>query len=665
MAVSIASRASGEGRSDVRCSSAAIAFLAVLAGVGAFVVPAEASESSYVEVQRFFPDPDLRARQLAENPHRHPAVRVAADGDWMVAMTTPPDSFPFPNPTVVLYQRSAEGIWLERQVLTDAEWPTAGAVLSGDDLLLCCSARHTPSIAQAYRRTAGDTWELSQTIEMPFEEVRFFDLPILVGHGPVALLGQPDPRPTLVDPNWDPVLVLELGADGIWRFTGEIPGSFNASLDLAVSDRWAILGSTEIYGRTADGGWEYHSDVPIGSADVRLGATVEGDTIYVPRNVGDGNIFGNNRVDVLELDSAGVWTVIQSISCPASCITQSGGSIGGVEFLDNVEFGATIVANGGALFIAAPYDDELTTDSGAIFVYERAAEGEYVYLEKLTPSESWPQAWFPKPLVFTGRDIIAYQSLSVPEFANGIWFYVFAQVPPVHPHAGLVDPTQGRWYLGSRSPSDAFFFGNPGDQPIVGDWDCDGVDTPGMYRRLDGFVYLSNANRSQIADRRFFFGDPGDLPLAGDFDGDGCDSVSLYRPSEGRVFIINELGSEGTGLGAASVDYYFGNPGDKPFVGDFNGDGVETVGLHRESTGLVYFSNAHRSQVADSQFIYGDPGDRLVAGDWSGSGIDSPGIYRPDTASFYLRYANAPGVADQVFPFGEGDWLPVAGVFGG
>lgn len=54
-------------------------------------------------------------------------------------------------------------------------------------------------------------------------------------------------------------------------------------------------------------------------------------------------------------------------------------------------------------------------------------------------------------------------------------------------------------------------------------------------------------------------------------------------------------------------------PGDKPFVGDFDGDKIETIGLLRESTGLVYFRNSHTQGVADNEFIYGDPGDRLVA----------------------------------------------------
>ena len=154
---------------------------------------------------------------------------------------------------------------------------------------------------------------------------------------------------------------------------------------------------------------------------------------------------------------------------------------------------------------------------------------------------------------------------------------------------GVVDTSSGVWYLRDPGSGDttSFFYGNPGDVPMLGDWDCDGVDTPGLYRQSDGYVYLRNSNTEGVADVRFFFGDPGDVPLAGDFDGDGCDTVSIYRPSESRVFVINKLGSDDGGLGAAESDYLFGNPGDKPFVGDFDGDGEDTVGLHRESTGLV------------------------------------------------------------------------------
>jgi hypothetical protein len=231
---------------------------------------------------------------------------------------------------------------------------------------------------------------------------------------------------------------------------------------------------------------------------------------------------------------------------------------------------------------------------------------------------------------------------------------------------GLVDPTTGIWFLrGQNGVVGSFFYGNPGDVPFVGDWNCDGIDTPGLYRQSDGFVYLRNSNTQGPADIRFFFGNPGDLPLAGDFNDDGCDTVSIYRSSEQRIYIINKLGANDGGLGAADFSYIFGNPGDKPFVGDFNGDGVDTVGLHRESTGFVYFRQSHTQGNADNQFFFGDPGDRFVTGDWGVvDEIDTPGLFRPSNTTFFFRHSNTQGNADESLVMGVSTYLPIAGEWG-
>ncbi len=245
---------------------------------------------------------------------------------------------------------------------------------------------------------------------------------------------------------------------------------------------------------------------------------------------------------------------------------------------------------------------------------------------------------------------------------NGDRHPAWQPLPYVHP-VGLVDPARGLWYLRHEGRVESFYYGDPGDYPMLGDWDCDGVATPGLYRQDDGFVYLRNANTQGIADQRFFFGDPGDVPLAGDFDGDGCDTVSLYRPGEGKVYVHNELGDHDQGLGPAEFSYYFGDPGDVPFAGDFDGDGVDTIGLHRDTTGLVYLRNSHTQGNADVEFIFGDPGDRFVAGDWTEDGVDTPAVFRPSDATFFFRNTNTQGPGDASIVFGEGDWLPVAGGF--
>jgi hypothetical protein len=220
----------------------------------------------------------------------------------------------------------------------------------------------------------------------------------------------------------------------------------------------------------------------------------------------------------------------------------------------------------------------------------------------------------------------------------------------------LVD-AGAQWHLhtalGWSDPVQRFYFGNSGDYPIMGDWNCNGTKSPGMYRQSDGFVYLRNSNTQGVADVMFFFGNPGDIPIAGDFNGNGCDTVSIYRPSNQTFYIINQLGTNGGGLGAAQFSYVFGNPGDKPFVGDFNGNGQDTVGLHRESTGLVYYRNTHTQGNADNQFIFGNPGDKIFAGDWNGDGVDTVGIYRPSNGTVYLRFTNTQGNADHTLSVGS------------
>ncbi len=102
--------------------------------------------------------------------------------------------------------------------------------------------------------------------------------------------------------------------------------------------------------------------------------------------------------------------------------------------------------------------------------------------------------------------------------------------------------------------------------------------------------------------------------------------MSIYRPSEQRFYIINKLGENDGGLGAADFSFIFGNPGDKPFTGDFDGDGVTEVGLHRESTGFVYHRNTLTQGNAHNAFFFGNPGDRFVAGDWSDAVISTAAV---------------------------------------
>ncbi len=257
--------------------------------------------------------------------------------------------------------------------------------------------------------------------------------------------------------------------------------------------------------------------------------------------------------------------------------------------------------------------------------------------------------------------------LTIPLWVAALVVAALAPAAAADDDVGLVDVDQGRWRLQQDGGVNSFLFGNPGDLPISGDWDGDGDQTPGLYRQSDGFFYARNSNDTGVADFECFAGDPEDIPLAGDWDGDGDDTLGIYRPSRQRFFLFNKR-CDNTTMGAAAVDFGFGDPGDKPVAGDWDGDGIDEVGLHRESTGLFYWRNRNSTGNADGTIIFGDPGDRFVAGEWNGlPGYDTPALFRPSDLTFYFRHTLTQGNADETFLWtGAGSgWLPVAGDFDG
>ncbi|MCS7078927.1 MAG: DUF4394 domain-containing protein [Chloracidobacterium sp.] len=200
----------------------------------------------------------------------------------------------------------------------------------------------------------------------------------------------------------------------------------------------------------------------------------------------------------------------------------------------------------------------------------------------------------------------------------------------------------------------AFAYGLPGDIPIVGDWDGDGVDTIGVFRPATAQFFLRNSNTAGFADFAFNYGAPGDLPVAGDWTGKGFDSVGVFRNG---VFFLKDNNTAGFADRAVS----FGQASDLPVVGDWNGDGKTSVGVFRDGTFLL--RNNNTTGPADTIFAFGQAGDRPVAGDWTGKGFDSVGVFR--NGQFLLRNANASGTPDITITFGSAGDRPLVGNWNG
>lgn len=225
---------------------------------------------------------------------------------------------------------------------------------------------------------------------------------------------------------------------------------------------------------------------------------------------------------------------------------------------------------------------------------------------------------------------------------------------------GVFRPSNGALYLKNYNTTgfaDLYLtYGLPGDYPIVGDWNGDGIDTIGIYR--NGIFYLRNSNTNGFADILVPFGAPGDQPIVGDWNGDGIDTIGVYRRSTGAFYLRNSNTN-----GSVDATFTLGIPGDIGIAGDWNGDGVVTTGVFRPSNGALYLKNTNATGFADLVLTYGLPGDLPVTGDWNGNGIDTIGIYR--NGFFYLRNSNTNGFADIILELGISGDMPIAGDWDG
>jgi hypothetical protein len=58
-----------------------------------------------------------------------------------------------------------------------------------------------------------------------------------------------------------------------------------------------------------------------------------------------------------------------------------------------------------------------------------------------------------------------------------------------------------------------------------------------LYRTSTGLVYLRNTHSQGIAHASFFYGNPNDRFVAGDWNADDKDSAGVLRPSALRVYL--------------------------------------------------------------------------------------------------------------------------------
>jgi protocatechuate 3,4-dioxygenase beta subunit len=202
------------------------------------------------------------------------------------------------------------------------------------------------------------------------------------------------------------------------------------------------------------------------------------------------------------------------------------------------------------------------------------------------------------------------------------------------------------------------------DQPVVGDWDGDGKDDVGIFGRKwqgderalaaepglpdpdnlrrnkpknvpptpeqapDDPRLLQKSHRGQaradLIDHVFRFGSGKDLAISGDFNGDGIASVGTFQDGKWRLDI------DGDGLlnDERDQEIEFGRAGDIPLVGDFDGDGLDELAIVRGKEVIVDSNGNGHIDATDQVFMLESDTGSVIVGDFDGDGRDEPALHQ-------------------------------------
>ncbi|WP_345219184.1 CAP domain-containing protein [Georgenia halophila] len=169
-----------------------------------------------------------------------------------------------------------------------------------------------------------------------------------------------------------------------------------------------------------------------------------------------------------------------------------------------------------------------------------------------------------------------------------------------------------------------------------------------------GNEYFLNDSWSGEANTHIAYGRPDDLVYVGDWDGNGTDTLALRR---GSTFYISNSNSGG------SADHVvaYGRPGDVVLAGDWDGDGDDTFAVRRGSE--YHVKNSLSGGPADVTVAYGRADDEVLVGDWDGDGDDTFAVRRG--SHYYVKNSIAGGPADTVVAYGRVDDDVYVGDFDG
>lgn len=286
-----------------------------------------------------------------------------------------------------------------------------------------------------------------------------------------------------------------------------------------------------------------------------------------------------------------------------------------------------------------------------------------------------------KPFNFgEGQQYVGYKTITTDQYGNKVFTY-----PTPSPLAGnkyitstatkligstpaetsefskcrLVNTTRpaltngANWYLKDDLTTGqydtAFGYGFP-SHLLMCAWDANqkGVRLPVVYS--NGTWFMRASYTTGTADLVVNYGAADGTPICGDWDGDGVETIGIFK--NGSWSLRNSNSS-----GAADLAFSYGSPGDKPVAGDWNADGSAGIGVVTTSSGLSWnLRNTPTNGAPNYTFSYGGNSGLPVVGDWDGNGNSDIGVVYG--ATWNVRTSLSSGAPTGAFAFDPSGYIP-------
>jgi len=255
-----------------------------------------------------------------------------------------------------------------------------------------------------------------------------------------------------------------------------------------------------------------------------------------------------------------------------------------------------------------------------------------------------------------------------------------------HSDLAVYDEATGQWSILVSGMGLVWFqhWGAPGLKPVRGDYDGDGVADLAVRSSADGMWHVYSLKQSKILAANVAFGRADFSAVAADFDGDfRADPLTYDKSTRAWSVSLSHSGyaaAAGGGRGVAAAlqaaganpagscmaltyapaSTNLGQSGLLAFVGDFDGNDLDEIGVYQPGSGRWYLINHYDGILADYEL--GGPTMVPVLGDYDGDGKTDLAVY--DCASAFWAVIMSSG-RDLVGQFGNATSVPVPGDYDG